>query len=160
MEGQAHGNNCDEPSISDESFSDVDDNDEIDRMQENDEMSINARSSFVADSYLDENGKIEITKDRFEAVPPVIRGRCKLENVEKCANFIFEEFVFRFNSGCRGKYLNVERQHLLKYTGSHPGLHSVIMNVSLWRDIVSTLMELGLIQLDRDGSIMVAYKET
>ena len=163
LEYQAEDNNWDEPSVSHESVSDIEDNDEIDRIKENghnSDMPINEKSSFVADSYLDENGKIEITKEIFEAVPPNIRGRCKLENVEKCVNFIFEEFVFRFNSGYRGKHLHVERQHLLKYTGSHPGLHSVIMNVGLWRDIVSTLMELGLIQLDKDGSIIVACNES
>ena len=109
---------------------------------------------------MDENGKIEITREVFESVSYEIRGRCKLENVQKCANFIFEEFLVRFNHGYRGKDLNVERQHILKYTGSHPGLHSVIMNVGLWRDIVSTLMELGLIELDRDGSLMVVYDKS
>lgn len=151
------GDDWDETSASDEPLSEM--ADDAETVQDNNDTKGNPDDGeyFAADAYLDENGRIEITREVFESVPPEIRGRCKMENVEKCANFIFEEFMSRFSAGYRGKYLNVERQHILKYTGSHPGLHSVIMNVSLWRDIVSTLMELGLIELDRDGSLLVVY---
>ena len=93
----------------------------------------------------------ELFEEDFISLSESIRGRCKLEHVQDVATFIQAEVGNRKASGLKGIQLYIERQHLAKYCGSKPGLHSVIMNNSLWRDIVSTLQHLTFVSIEKDG---------
>lgn len=107
-------------------------------------------------SFIDEQGTIIITEEQFHSVPVENRGRCRLDHVQNVASFIYEEVMTRYSDGYRGKYLAVERQQIAKYSGSIPGLYAVLMNHSLWRDIVATLQYLGFVRLDNsDGTLIM-----
>lgn len=105
-------------------------------------------------SYIDDDtGNISITQDQFQCIPSERRGRCKLDHIQKVASFIYQEVTARYLEGYRGKKLSVERQQIVKYSGAYPGLHAVIMNHSLWRDIISSLQFLGFVRVDNDGTL-------
>lgn len=103
--------------------------------------------------YNDSQGSIivELTDSDFNSVPESIRGQCKIESIKHVAMFIYMEIMNRMDDGYRGKHLYIDRQSITKHTGSVPGLYSIIMNTSLWREIVSTLQFLRFLQVDRDG---------
>ncbi len=107
-------------------------------------------------SYIDEEtGNIKITHEQFESIPTDRRKRCKLDHVQRVASFIYQETSARYLEGYRGKNLAVERHQIAKYSGAHPGLYAVIMNHSLWRDIVSSLRFLGFVRVDKDGTLIM-----
>ena len=93
----------------------------------------------------------DLSEDDFISLSESVRGRCKLEHIQNVATFIQAEVVNRKASGLKGIQLYIERQNLAKYCGSKPGLYSVIMNNSLWRDIVSTLQYLKFVSIEKDG---------
>ena len=97
---------------------------------------------------------VEISETDFYSIPETIRGRCKIDDIKHVAMFIFMEVTNRYEEGLRGKHLHVDRQHIVKHSGGVPGLYSIIMNTSLWRDIISTLRYLGFLRLERDALIM------
>ncbi len=98
---------------------------------------------------------IELSENDFESIPESIRGRCKLEHVISVAIFIHREVAHKYAEGFRGKFLHIERQQIIKYCGEFAGLYSVIMNTSLWREIVSTLSYLDFLKIDKDGLIIM-----
>mmetsp|Transcript_14429 Transcript_14429/g.17540 ORF Transcript_14429/g.17540 Transcript_14429/m.17540 type:complete len:296 (+) Transcript_14429:123-1010(+) len=98
-----------------------------------------------------------LPKEQFDDLSESIRGRCKLEHVQNVASFLCQEVTNRFEEGYRGKHLHIERQQLVKYCGAYPGLYSVIMNTSLWRDIVSTLQSLEFVKVDKEGCLILMH---
>ena len=114
-----------------------------------------ASLSMDGTSFIDDTGTIIITQSQFQSVPPSKRGRCRLEHVQNIASFIYEETMARYSDGYRGRHLSVDRQQIAKHSGGVAGLYSVIMNHSLWRDIVSTLQFLGFVRLEADGCLIM-----
>ena len=98
---------------------------------------------------------VKLEEDDFNSIPESIRGRCKYVNVINVAMFVYKECMGRIGEGYRGKHLLIDRQQITKYCGGFPGLYSVIMNTTLWRDIVSTLQYLNFLTLDKDCLILM-----
>lgn len=99
------------------------------------------------------DGKIQISQQDLMSIPISIRGTAKVEHVKNVASILYHEVRTRYNQGCRGRDLNVERKSVLKHCGRYPGLQSVIRNTSLWRNIVSSLKVLGIVKVDKDGDL-------
>ena len=105
-------------------------------------------------SRLDQEGNVTIDDELFQSLPSNVRGTCRREHVEQVASLILGEYMSLYEYGYRGKDLKgIDRSQLLKYTGGMKGLHSVIMNTSLWRYIVSSLVELRIVKSNTDGTI-------
>lgn len=107
--------------------------------------------------YNDSQGSlhVELSELDFYSVPESIRGRCKIENVKYVAIFAYMEVISKFEQGLRGNHLCIDRQNIAKHTGGVPGLYSIIMNTSLWREIVFTLQFLNFLKVERDGTMMI-----
>lgn len=99
------------------------------------------------------NGKIEIQIEDLLSIPISIRGNAKVEHIQNVASILYHEVRTRYNQGCRGRELNVERKSILKHCGRYPGLQSVIRNTSLWRNIVNSLKIFGVVKVDKDGDL-------
>lgn len=104
----------------------------------------------------DDGIDIELSEKDFNSIPESIRGRCKLEHVRTVASFIYRDVANKYAEGLRGRFLHLERQHITKYCGEFVGLYSVIMNASLWREIISTLTYLDFLKADKDGFIIMS----
>lgn len=107
--------------------------------------------------YNDSQGSlhVELSESDFYAIPESIRGRCKIENVKYVAIFSYMEVTSKFEQGLRGDHLCIDRQNIAKHTGGVPGLYSIIMNTSLWREIIFTLQFLNFLKVERDGTMMI-----
>lgn len=96
---------------------------------------------------------VDIDEKDFYSIPEYIRGRCKIDDIKHVAMFVWIEVTNRLKEGLRGNQLCIDRQNITKHTGGVPGLYSIIMNTSLWRDILSTLQYLNFMKLEKDGMI-------
>lgn len=97
-----------------------------------------------------------ITDESFLSISPSVRGRAKIEHVRQVASAIYQVHKRRYESGARGRALAMTKQQILDFTSPTHAFRNASTNSALWPKIVSSLEEMGIIQVSSNSLL---YKD-